>query len=288
MSEKIPRRLMRFERKNNSNSAQEDYAYSQVGGYGQLPEESSSNAKAPLRREALKSNPLTGQGQMPSMNYEDVASSKKNEQEKRKQAQVNLEKIALGKVEEFKKQYNRMPNKEEADQMAENLYSQFKNTNLEHIYPEDENMGDTEEQNLGRRGRRGRHEERNQQKAGAGEQKTPAQSTSQQPQINTATADLKALLGEEGKKSKKSVSDEFDLNLEEDSSETSEAAKSSSEEIGEIEDIALGDKSICPNCGKETEKIIFCSKCGYSFCELCSKKDGTKYICPKCKTKNEA
>ncbi len=265
MAEKIPRRMMRFQRKKGA----EEQNYSGNENYRQMPQDDA----------------LSASGQIPSMNYEDVASSKKNEQEKKKQAQENLEKIALGKVEEFKKQYNRMPSKEESNQMAESLYSQFKDTNMENISP-----GDSGEE-MGNENKRGRHHEhmgeRNLEKA-RGAQQGVAQAGPPQQQPSITNTDLKALLGEEGKKSKKSVSDEFDLNLDEGNDEANNTSAAASEEIGEIEDIEIGDKSICPNCGKETEQIIFCAKCGFSFCEKCSKKEGTKYICPKCGTKNEA
>ncbi|VVB74807.1 DNA polymerase II large subunit [uncultured archaeon] len=273
MGEKVPRRMMRFSRKNNADGDEQNY--SGANNYREVPQEGT----------------LSGAGQIPSMNYEDVASSKKNELEKKKSAQENLEKIALGKVEEFKKQYNRMPSKEESDQMAESLYSQFKNTNLENIYPEEENLNRGAE-NANTEERRGRHhargEERNQPKARGSGQVAQQQGSPQQPQSNVAATDLKALLGEDGKKSKKSASDEFDLNLEEGNDAANNTSASASEDIGEIESIEIGDKSVCPNCGKETDQIIFCSNCGFSFCNKCSKKEGAKYICPKCGTKNEA
>jgi len=270
MGKKLPRRMMRFSR--GSNAGEESQEYSGSGNYSQSMQEGS----------------LEYNKQIPSMNYEDVASSKKNELEKKKSAQENLEKIALGKVEEFKKQHNRMPNKEEADQMAESLYSQFKNTNLEHISAQGA-QEDAFNETGDRRERHKRHQEERNQKKSAGDKQSmqPAAQTSQ-TQSSIANTDLKALLGEEGKKGKKSVSDEFDLNLSEGTDEADNTSAAASEEIGEIENIEIGDKAVCPNCGKETEQIIFCSKCGFSFCELCSKKEGTKYICPKCGTKNEA
>jgi predicted RNA-binding Zn-ribbon protein involved in translation (DUF1610 family) len=260
MAEKLPRRMMRFNRNRGEEAPQ---------GYTDVPQ----------FRETIRENPSEENGQIPSMEYEDVASAKKSEADKKKQVQQNLEKIALTQVEKFKKQHNRMPNKEEADQMAESLYSQFKNTDLENISPE-EGAENKSTEGGEHRDRRHRHLEEKQRGV---KQNTAAQNIPIQKEPANISNDLKSLLGDEEKKGKKSAKDEFDLGLDEDTSQ-----EAGSEELSGIEEIEAGEKSVCPNCGKETAQIIFCSKCGTAFCDKCSKIEGEKYICPKCGAKNEA
>ena len=73
----------------------------------------------------------TGFGNIPSMEYEDLEKhiSDENKKEIRRLEQTDLEqKLALFEVEKFKKENKRLPNKKESQQIADSLYSQFKDS----------------------------------------------------------------------------------------------------------------------------------------------------------------
>jgi hypothetical protein len=217
------------------------------------------------------------------MGYEDVSAAKKNEEEKKKSPQENLERFALREVEKFKQEHNRMPNKEEQDQIAETLYSQLKNADLNALYPEDKtNQIQAKQSTQSSRQERRARNQRGNEKQGPIQETTPQPTPPSTPQQN----DIKSLLeADSTKPNEKKETDEFDLGLDEEDTNTQSGEKTS--EPDDIENINLSDKEICPNCKKESENIIFCPKCGTAYCPNCAKKDGPAYICPKCGTKTK-
>jgi len=266
-----PRRLARFYRNGEEpiqNQNQENSAQKEV---------LSEDPFAPNGRPLLK--------EIPSMGYEDLTD--KNFDEIKKMEQENLEqKIALEEIEKFKKENNRMPTKQESDLIAENIFSQLKNKDMNSLYPESAGQENTPGQTnqRGHRGRRGDKEEQIQKQQPASFNSIPSQNENTN-QIN----DMPGLLSEDSpKKDKKKGPDEFDLGLD------SDLEGSESEEIGSIEDnsdienISLDDKQDCPYCKKETDHIVYCPKCGSAYCEKCGKKQGLDYTCPKCGTKTKA
>ncbi|MBU2099873.1 hypothetical protein KKB11_01425 [Candidatus Micrarchaeota archaeon] len=87
---------------------------------------------------------------------------------------------------------------------------------------------------------------------------------------------IKGLFGEETTSAKEKMDEELKLDLNLDG------------EISENEGFEAEEKKgKCPNCKKEFNELIFCSKCGNAFCDKCAKTKqktdkGTKYVCPSC------
>ncbi|MFA6268936.1 MAG: hypothetical protein WCW13_02390 [archaeon] len=271
MPEKVPRRLMRFNRGNYSNTniqsgSKDDYA----------------EPTAPDGRPLLS--------EIPTMNYEDMEKNSKNYEEKKPiEAKSMEEKLALEEVQKFKKTFNRFPTNEESEGIAENIFNQLKNVDTSTMYsdmPAEEKGGENSPDKRSKRAdRRSEREGNPTQKTIPTNNQTLAQTNSQNPN----PSDIKSLLGEDSpKKGKKQTSeDEFDLGLD---SDMGESSTSSGEDVEDesIEDLELSDKEICPNCKKETEKVVYCPKCGTAFCENCSQKEGNQLICPKCKARVKA
>ena len=93
---------------------------------------------------------------------------------------------------------------------------------------------------------------------------------------------MKDLFGEEeNEKQNKNNKDDFDMGLGDLDEETN---PNNPEELNIMEE--EDEKKLnCPNCKKQTEKIIYCSKCGAAFCITCAQTIGNDKVCPKCKTK---
>ncbi len=212
---------------------------------------------------------------IPSMEYEDLEKniSDQNKKEIQKIEQTTLEqKLALFEIEQFKKKNKRLPNKKESEQIADNLYTQFKEIGVSEKRDrrsrrkgtegvvEDEKMPPSKRKRLQR-------DRMSQQEI--------AQDASILPKGN-----IKDLFGD-SKKVGKNLEDEFNLDL-------NGGKKNSGDDLGETEDNfnlkELDEEKICPNCNEKTEKIIYCSKCGNAFCESCGTVNGEK-VCPKCGTK---
>jgi hypothetical protein len=192
---KMPRRMKRFYR--NKDSENEEYEDYDSEYYGQG------------RGEDKYNSPIS---KLPGMDYEDI--DKKNENEIKKMEQMNLEeKLALMEVEKFKKEKKRLPNKKEAEGIADNLYEQFKN----------KDMGELEEENK-KRGRRdrGRRNRQNRDKKEEEFEETPINNP-----IETGDDNIKDLFAGEGKNKK----NELDLNLDLDNDLGEDA------ELSELEDI---------------------------------------------------
>ncbi|MFA6065218.1 MAG: hypothetical protein WCW44_01365 [archaeon] len=272
----VPRRLARFYRN------------------GEAPEQTEGqNWQPPAQgqKEILKEDPFAPNGrpllqEIPSMGYEDLTN--KNYEEIRQVEQTNMEqKLALQEIEKFKRENNRMPTQKESDSIAESLFSQLKNSDMNALYPESAIPGENQQQTQ-RGGHRGRRGERMEQTPAQKMPSTQKGIPTEEPIQNQPLNEVKDLFGEEeSKKGKKKSEDDFDLGLDEDLGNSGNEDISSIEDTGDIEDISLDDKSECPNCKKDTEHIVYCPKCGTAFCEKCGKKQGNEYTCPKCGTKTK-
>ncbi|MFA5930767.1 MAG: hypothetical protein WC821_00480 [archaeon] len=289
MPENVPRRMMRFCRENEN---QEENNNSQRGNYSRNEDYS----KKEVEEDPFAPNGRPLLSKIPSMNYEDVDS--KNAAELKKIQEKNAEeKLALGKVEQFKQQYNRLPTKEESDKIAENLFTQLKNTDMSKLYPEmsipgEENYSQVPQDPRSRRlarikGKNSSNPEANKIPTNNNLRETPTQQGQfSNSNVSTEIAEMKSLLEDNSEPSAKKgkAKDEFDMGLDE---EISEGAPID-EGTNEIESIDIKESSTCPNCKKNAEKIIFCPKCGTAYCNNCAKKENGQYICPKCGTKTKA
>ena len=208
-------------------------------------------------------------GNIPSMEYEDLSKhiSDENKKEISRLEKTDLEqKLALFEVEKFKKENKRLPNKQESQQIADNLYSQFKES--------DNSSDQSPQRENGSRRNRGKNmppSKRKRMQRDEAMQESAAQDAAIIPK-----GDIKDLFATG---SAKSFEDEFKLDDEEKSSEGADDL----EELGNDE-FSLGsldEKNTCPNCSKPTEKVIYCSKCGAAFCDNCGGKNG-EIVCPKC------
>jgi DNA-directed RNA polymerase subunit RPC12/RpoP len=281
MEQNVPRRLQRFYRGGENKAAEEPRRANYYDQPFQNLEQ--DETESPTGREILK--------KIPSTNYEDVPIDSTNAEDIKKIEQRNLEsKLALEEIEKFKKENKRLPTKEEADQIAESLYSQFKNTDTSPLYE-----GITPKNVLGqveskpKHGRHGREEQKtpiagNEQQKG---NKIPSLQDEQKTSSPTGIEDLnlKSMLGKNAsEKPKKSEEDEFDLGLDEASGESNASNESEPEEES-IEDMSFEEGENCPNCKKTAEKTLYCSKCGAAFCANCAATQGNNLLCPKCGSK---
>ncbi len=257
MADKIPRRMRRFYR-----------------------EKKTETKIKPKETDFSKYDDPEG---LPSMDYEDVGKDNKNHEEMKKIEELNLEeKLALMEVKKFKEEKKRLPNKEEAEKIAGNIYEQIrKNPELFGISKEEtgrsrgrEKRSEREEKKpRDRRGRRNREEKK--------EPSKKEETTLEEPAIGK---DMKELLSEENKSTKKDsfkkIKDDFDIGL--------DLKEDLEEDANELEEISDEEESKCPKCGKKSDKIIFCAGCGIAYCEKCAKeKKGKNYTCPECGKENE-
>jgi hypothetical protein len=217
-------------------------------------------------------------GNIPSMNYEDLEKnmSDENKKEIQRLEQGDLEqKLALFEVEKFKKKNKRLPNKVESQQIANNIYDQFKDSN------------DFSES--GKEGRQKRGGRRDRSSIPPSKRKRMQRNASMQDEAAKDAAimpkgNIKDMFGSAGGVGA-SISDEFKLDL---GADSGTGGNNELNELGDLEsndDFSLGgldEKSTCPNCKAKTDKIIYCSKCGTAFCKTCGKNGGT--TCPKCET----
>jgi hypothetical protein len=286
MDEKVPRRMMRFYRTAEQKKEQYNNEYNapyrdQNSGRVQQnrQQKNEEENESPTGRSILS--------HIPTMDYEDVnlEMDQKNAEEFKQIQQKNLEeKLALNEIEKFKKENKRLPNQKESDAIAENLFTQLKNSNITELAAEKGLTGQVAPQGQSqKRGRRGMEANR----AIPGEDKQSNSGSSIGPQ--EPVSDIKDILGNnerQDKQKKKSADDDFSLDLGDDSN-------SGGEDISSIEDIKddnmggmeLDESEECPNCKKDTDKIMYCPNCGTAFCNKCSKKQGDSYLCPKCGTK---
>lgn len=251
MAERVPRRMKRF--------------------YRQQDQPQTDNENYSSENYSEKEDYLNTESHLPSMDYEDLEIDEKNYQEIKKIEQMNLEeKLTLLEVQKFKKEKKRLPNKEEAEQIADNLYTQFKNS--EETATKEESPRSSRER---RRRERTKHE-KNEESADI-----PEEINVPQEPINT-NANIKDLFSDTETIGKKKKGDDFDLGIDLDASEEND-------DLDELKEIKTLTGDECPNCEQEHEKTIYCSSCGTAYCEKCAKgKDANGYACPKCGTKNKA
>jgi len=266
MAEKIPRRLMRF----NRAAAKAEAGGENLSDANQekVQEEKSEEEFAPTGRRILR--------EIPSMKYEDLDAATKKDYSELKKAKVRsaAEEMALKEVEKFKRKNNRLPNKEESETIADNLYTQLKNVDTDKLYGI-KKAGKGEEKRDRKRTRAQRREKK--EEGGFSE---PAK------QGSGNVADIKKLLEEETSAptaDEEAKEGEFDLGLGDSKEEGGELGEL--EEIEGKDNLGVEDSETCPNCKKETDKIIYCPKCGTAFCGKCSKKDTGGFACPKCGAK---
>lgn len=222
------------------------------------------------------------------MEYEDLEIDEKNAKDIEEYQKKSEDKeLALQEIKKFKKENKRMPNKKETEKIAEHLYTQIKNNPIE--YPD--TITPEETSGRSRRGRRNRNTNEQIPKV---EENIPKKETIEDTIDTNISKEM--ILGEEHEENikdlfadtekKKNNSDEFDLGLETDFS--------NKELIGiddekELQEITGEDSQICSNCKKPKEKTIYCPKCGFAYCELCSKSTNqNEYVCPKCGNKTKA
>jgi len=290
--EKVPRRMRRFYRqKEASNEAYE----SGTGGTAAQSAARYSNYDRPNYEEPVVDRSVLAQ--IPSMEYEDVKIDQKNAQELKKIEEQNMEeKLALIEVERFKKENKRLPNKHEHEQIAENIFTQLKGMSAEGVAEQK----DEQRASTSRRMRRGRAQLEKEnplaQKQIPAEGKIQKEPSFQSGPAAAPIANIKDLLKDDasiGAGSGSSLDKEFDLGFEgSEGSEDKSAGPESIESLEETGDLDLkemkGMGEVCPNCKKESEKIIYCPKCGTAYCENCAKsKQGNEYTCPKCGAKTK-
>jgi len=278
MEQNVPRRLARFNRNQNS-PQQQNYSYNQ-------PQDQSNQNRSNRNKNDQEENFQVGTDRIPSMDYNDVnlEADKKNLEELRTLQEKNLvEKLALGEIERFKVQNNRMPNSKEEEQIAETLYNQLRTDSTNN-----QNNNSTQQPTQRGRNRKERNAETSNMGQGVNQplQQAPINTQPTMQNSNSQVTDIKDLFGEDEKdtQSKGKQKDDFDISLG-DISESDSTKSEGTDEISQIEDISDEEKSLCPNCKKNTEKVIYCSKCGTAFCVNCAKTQGTDKLCPKCGTK---
>ena len=207
-------------------------------------------------------------------------------------------------------QKTRLPTKQESAQIAENIYSQLKNTSPEELYPalaskQGEPAGSALEPS--RRSRRAKEEAKKSQTNSIASQSL---SLGTEPSFNqtpaTSAANIKNMLSDEEVKKKPSQNSEMDLGMGDEGGDEMEVASleedsfgsdssSSPEKIEDIGNLEFGEAKEsavqkCPSCKREAEKIIYCPKCGNAYCKSCAKSATPlgEYTCPKCGTKTKA
>jgi len=268
--EEMPRRLARFYRKqNNSNQTNynEGYSYNE-------PNQPQRHSNKNEEENYLDQQNLGTSNKIPTMDYEDVdfEMDKKNREEIQKIREKNLvEKLALEEIAKFKVQNNRMPSQKEEEQIAENLFKQLKDN-------------PTETQNQRTHFKRGRNSNTSKETIDSipGEELESINPIEEDSLTNSNS--VKDLFKEDAKKSSNTEKDDFDLGISDLDGEEGFDSKETTE-LDSIKELSLEDESICPNCKKPTEKIIYCPKCGTAFCLNCIKTIGNEKFCPKCGVK---
>jgi hypothetical protein len=208
--ENVPRRLRRFYRSEESNN--NDNYYNQ---------DNYSNTSAKY------DDPTFSKGRsIPTMDYEDIDEKNLNEIKKVEQQSLE-EKLAMLEIEKFKKEKNRMPNKDEQEKLASSLYEQFKNN------PSDpDSISEQDVRVHGRDRRRGRHNE-NATNDNLETNVEPIESP-----IVGGTTDIKSLFEDSNSSKNSKKDDDFDLNLDMDEDDDS----TFSDDLEDMEDFSLDKK----------------------------------------------
>lgn len=276
MEEKIPRRMMRFYRNAQKGLYSNERIYD-LGG------EKENELLSPSGRKILP--------QIPSMNYEDLKliMDEKNLSDLEKINEKKIEEqLAFEEVNRFKEKNNRLPNKEESNMIAENIFNQLKGANLEELYKETEKQNQVLQRNFQlRRGRHNSVEDKSSEEKIVSSDSTASSQTLQKgselvqkKEWNSQENELNQIVSKSKGEKETTKKDDFDLDLE----GLNAGSVQENDELEPLEEVPaeIDDTEQCPNCKRETDKIIYCPNCGFAFCSKCSKKQGDKFICPKC------
>jgi predicted RNA-binding Zn-ribbon protein involved in translation (DUF1610 family) len=208
--------------------------------------------------------------------------------------------IAINKVDEFVKQNNRYPNKDEINKMAENVYEllkkEFENDKEEkNEFEDDIDLGGFEKPEAKENLLEKRKEERKKKKDEKDWQEKQKEKVLEQTEDEEKIENIQN-------------EDNFEDDLEVEQSQEIEHIDTDNEnlqklaeidELSSLEDNLSEDEfdmvdkeietglNVCPRCGNKSEELIYCPKCGEAFCDHCAKSvevqaESLKYTCPKC------
>lgn len=273
---KIPRRLKRFhrERKKAFPADSYDSGLEKIASEETLSKDLYEKKKS--EEKEMLSDIETG---IKRIEEEEVSESLLRADKDRRQ---RAKELTAGAVRRFRQENNRLPMRQEYEQIVESIFSQLqeeekKEKQKTETKKQKEREKKEAEKQKQREEQKKRREERKKKKYGEEEeQQLPPEET--KPLVSLEDLDVKEML------SKQSLEDESD-NLE-DLVGTEEDA---GEEL-ELKEIPAEKENNCPNCNKKTEKKFFCPKCGNPFCSDCAKSvkqvgKQTEYECPKCGNK---
>jgi hypothetical protein len=222
-----PRRMKRFERKKPAKKSNysESRGLADIAGKGQIDNERDieENVFAQLQDDELV--------------------------KRRKEEAL---KMAVNRVQEFKREHKRLPKREEYEDISTSIFEQLK------AEDDKKKMREREERN-----RKSKEERTKGGRKGKQEEQIPQEQSIQNPVLSEVKdLEIKDILSEGGEQGE--GSEEFNL---------------SGLDTGE-------EKKTCPSCKKETEEVIFCPECGNAFCAQCAKTQAIagqkKIYCPKC------
>lgn len=230
-------------------------------------------------------------------------------------------KLAFGEMQRFKRKHDRLPTRQEIDQIADAIYRQIKQENTEPL----QNTGHPRHSFLEeRRQRRQSFDQpnatgvRTAAKNDSGEELNPAklrrqsrldrrrkktteedepqegmmeqeEGLSKQEKMETELAGMKVsdLLSEEKAPQKNISLEADDLLGDSDLGDLEKELASLEGGAGSVSKEIEAGNAKCPNCKTRAEDILFCPECGAAFCSHCAKKvenlkDFTNFTCPKC------
>jgi hypothetical protein len=218
MSKRVPRRLKRFYRQNEKmdNDYEDDY--------------DNYENDSPREKKSSRNKNEDDSSRIPTMNYEDLNIDNKNLHELKKVEQITLEeKVAMLELKKFKDKNKRLPNKNEAEQLAGSLYTQFKENPVRGGEFSFAKAGE-EEEDTGSRHRSHRQRRHEESAEDSGEKKSrrshrrkrneKEENNIEAPPARAQGQNIKDLLGDgnESVGKQKIDKDEFDLGLEDDES----------------------------------------------------------------------
>ena len=230
-------------------------------------------------------------------------------------------KLAFGEMQRFKREHDRLPTRQEIDQIADAIYRQIKQESSEPL----QNAGHPRHSFLEeRRQRRQSFDQPNAQgqppaaKNDSGEGLSPAElrrksrldrrrkkteeevepqaglgpleeGLPKQEKMETELAGMKVsdLLSEEKAQQKNISLGADDLFGDSDLGDLEKELASLEGGAGSVSKEIEAGNARCPNCKTRAEDILFCPECGAAFCSHCAKKvenqtDFTNFTCPKC------
>lgn len=178
-----------------------------------------------------------------------------------------VKRLALSGVKRFREKHNRLPKKEELEQIAESIYAQLSvERGRERALKKTERLRERIA-----RAERVKAPERPVEKAGG-----PVKEEAKRILEKIKGLDVKDLFSDEAKPGEREAG-----SIENELSELSVDLES----VGESERESEGKR--CPNCSGEATELIYCPGCGTAYCQKCCKRiesvgDKTKYFCPRC------